>query len=346
MTLTPESVFGAALESHASDVHLVVGSKVHFRIDGVLQEQESELLSSEGLETFLKNILGTEQNAVFRKQRELDTSYELPDGTRFRINCHYERGNPGMAARIIPVNVPDISELGLTDIAEKFCTLQEGLILFTGPAGTGKSTSVASLLQYINTHGKKHIVTLEDPIEFLLPQGQGLVRQREYGDDFYKFDEALKRVLRQDPDVVFVGEMRDLETMATTLTLAETGHLVFATLHTPNTVQAVDRIIDVFPPHQQEQIRSQLSFTLKAVIAQRLLPKKEGGRVAQREIFVNTPAVSNIIRERRTQELASLLQTGKEHGMHTFAQDLERLLEEELISEDTFNQATEEKTQE
>ncbi len=214
-----------------------------------------------------------------------------------------------------------------------------GVIWFTSLSGAGKSTSLASLIQYIDSQRAANIVTLEDPIEFLFPKGKGLITQRQLGEDFLSFAGALRSVLRQDPDIVMVGELRDPETIAAALTLAETGHLIFATLHTPNTVQSIDRIIDVFPPHQQAQVRSQLSMSLRTVIAQRLLPAVKGGRIAQREILVNTPACSNIIRENRMQELQSVLQTGSETGMVSFEKDAKRLYKEGVISKEVWEWA-------
>jgi twitching motility protein PilT len=254
------------------------------------------------------------------------------------VNCHYERGHPSLAARIVPVEVPTLEVIELnTDFIQKLCNLRDGLILVTGPTGSGKSTTLAAMVDAILSLRPANIITLEDPIEFLFEPAQGVVRQREYGQDFHSFGEALKRVLRQDPDIVMVGEMRDLETIAAALTLAETGHLILATLHTPNVVQTVDRIVDVFPPHQQHQIRTQLSLSLQAVIAQRLVPRQGGGRVAVREVLVNTPAVSNIIRENRLQELQSVVQTGGTVGMVTFAKDAKRLYKAGAIDEETYN---------
>jgi twitching motility protein PilT len=257
------------------------------------------------------------------------------------VNCHFERGNVGLAARIIPTEIPSLKALGLETIAEKILSLNEGLVLFTGPTGCGKSTSMASIIHTINQDRARTIISLEDPIEFLFPEGKGVVRQRQYGHDFLSFPEALKHVLRQDPNIVMVGEMRDAETIAAALTLAETGHLIFATLHTPNTIQCVDRIIDVFSPHQQGQIRSQLSLSLKAIIAQRLVPSADGkGRVSVREVLLNTPAAANTIRENRAQELKSILQTNESIGMITFEKAAKKLYKEGAITEETYEMVT------
>ncbi|MDO8469142.1 MAG: PilT/PilU family type 4a pilus ATPase [Candidatus Peribacter sp.] len=334
MKLTPPEVFAKAQEQHASDVHVTAGYPILLRIDGELHPLSEERLTAEATEAFIRSVLGAEAWKRLTQDREIDVSFALPSGVRLRVNCHFERGQPGLVARLIPSEIPSLAAIGLNGIAEPLCALKEGLILFTGPTGSGKSTSLAAMIQYINGLRAASIVTLEDPIEFVLPVGKCVIRQRELNSDFLSFPEALRHVLRQDPNVIMVGEMRDLETIAATLTLAETGHLILATLHTPNAVQAIDRIVDVFPPHQQAQVRSQLSLSLKAVIAQKLLPQKGGGRVAVREILVNTPAVANIIRDHRLQELPSVLQTGAAVGMRTFAKDAERMVKEGLITKE------------
>lgn len=339
MTTLPNSIFAKAVEAGASDVHIAVGSPLMFRIDGVLVPQTKEEISAAEADKFVKSALGEASYKRFKEDKEIDVAYELDGGVRMRVNCHFERGNVGMVARIVPGTIPTLEELALQTVAETFINQHEGLVLFTGPTGTGKSTSLASVLNHINQTSAVSMVTLEDPIEFMFPQGQSVIRQRQLGEDFLSFPEALKRVLRQDPNIVMVGEMRDPETIAAALTLAETGHLVLATLHTPNAIQTVDRIIDVFPPHQQGQIRSQLSMSLKAVVAQRLLPKEGGGRVAQREVLINTPAAGNIIREGRIQELKSVLQTGSDLGMVSFEKDAKRLYKEGLIAKETYEAA-------
>jgi len=334
MKLTPTEIFAQAKERGASDVHVAVGNPVLLRIDGDLTPLSGEQVTAQAAEKFVHEVLGDERWLRYVKEREVDISYPMEGGGRLRVNCHFERGAPGLVARLIPVDIPTLEELGLQGIAEPLCALHEGLVLFTGPTGSGKSTSLAAMIQHINATRAVSVVTLEDPIEFIFPQGKSLIRQRELGADFTSFGEALRRVLRQDPNVVMVGEMRDLETVAAALTLAETGHLILATLHTPNAVQAMDRIVDIFSPHQQGQIRTQLSLSLKTVIAQRLVPGAKGGRVAVREVLVNTPAVSNIIRDHRLQELPSVLQTGTEAGMRTFEKDAERLVKEGKITKE------------
>lgn len=334
----PDTIFTKALEAGASDVHVTVGSPIIFRIDGELQEQSKEESTVEKVTEFIKEVLGADAYKQFEEKREIDASYSTADGVRLRINCHFERGNPGMAARIIPTVIPTLEDIGMGDL-QYLCEQDEGLILFTGPTGAGKSTSLAAMIDHISKNKGGNIITLEDPIEFIFESDKALIRQRQYGSDFLSFPEALKRVLRQDPDIIMVGEMRDLETIAAALTMAETGHLVFATLHTPNATQTIDRIVDVFPPHQQAQIRTQLSLSLRAVIAQRLIPGAKGGRVAQREVLINTPAVGNIIRDGRGQELNSVIQTGKAEGMCTFEKSAKELLKEGLIDKETYEWA-------
>jgi len=336
MSSLADTIFNKAAKADASDVHICVGSPIMFRIDGELEHQGKQKATSAKAEQFIRSVLGQAQFKVFKEQKEMDASYSTSTGVRLRVNCHFERGNMGLVARIIPTVIPTIEDLGLTDI-EYLCEMSEGLILFTGPTGAGKTTSLASMIQHIATHKGGHIVTLEDPIEFIFQSEKGLVRQRQFGSDFSSFPEALKHILRQDPDIIMIGEMRDLETIAAALTMAETGHLVFATLHTPNAVQTVDRIVDVFPPHQQTQIRTQLSLSLKAIIAQRLVPAASGGRIAHREILVNNAAVSNIIRDGRTQELESVIQTGKEAGMCTFSKHAKELYKAGSIDQETYD---------
>ena len=335
MASSPDTIFEAANKAGASDVHLAAGSPVLFRIDGVLAEHGKKNLSAIEIQGFVKKVLGEKQFKEFQEKKEIDIAYGLKSGARLRVNCHYEKGSPGLVARLIPVRIPSSEEIGLDALIGDLCLLEEGLILFTGPTGAGKSTSLAAIIQNINETRPKHIVTLEDPIEFVFPKGKCVIRQRQFGQDFLSFPEALRRVLRQDPDIIMVGEMRDLETIAAALTLAETGHLIFATLHTPNATQTIDRIVDVFPPHQQAQIRTQLSLSLRAIIAQRLLPRKDGGLVAQREILLNNTAVANIIRDNRVQELKSALQSGVSEGMCTFERDAKRLLKEGHIDKET-----------
>lgn len=339
MALSADTIFTQAAEQKASDVHLQVGAPVTFRIHKQLVSVSEDVLTAAHMDEIIRRVLGS-QYEDFTKSKELDTSYEVAGGIRLRINVHYSLGNPGLVARIIPNNVPTLEEIGLEWLAERLEFFHEGLLLFTGPTGAGKSTSMAAVINRIRAERSVHVITLEDPIEFQFAQTEkGLIRQREYGEDFYNLPDAMRRILRQDPDIVMVGEMRDLETISAALTLSETGHLVIGTLHTPNALQTVDRIIDVFPPHQQPQIRSQLSLTLKMIVAQRLLPASAGGLVAMREVLINTVAVANTVREGRTQELMSVMQMSGETGMITFEKEAERLYKEQQIAEDTYESA-------
>lgn len=327
------TLWSHAAEIGASDIHAVPGHPLVLRIDGVLTSQGTENLTGEIIAKELRTFLTEPQYKRFLEDRDLDCSHVLADGTRFRVNCHIVSGEPAFAARVVPRSIPTIAELAIPAVVMDLCRARDGLILFTGPTGSGKSTSLAAILQALCAEEALNVITLEDPVEFLLPHGKGVMRQRELGVDFPTFPEGLKHVLRQDPDVVMVGEMRDTESIALALTLAETGHLVLGTLHTPNTVQTIDRIVDVFPSHQQMQVRMQLSLSLRAIIGQRLVARKGGGRIANREILIRTPAVANIIRENRLAELETVLQTGGKDGMVTFMKDWQRLSDTGVIAE-------------
>lgn len=333
-----------ASQAGASDIHIVVGKPPMMRVDGEIisiaegvkeekeeEKAEPEILMTTDVEQMIRGMLKAPQMERFERERELDLSYQISSGIRFRVNCHFEREHMGFVARVIPDVIPSMEEIHMPAIAQDIINADRGIVLVTGPTGSGKSTTLASMIEKINQAHLLHIITLEDPIEFLYHAKKALIRQRQFGTDFLSFGEAMKRVLRQDPDVILVGEMRDLETIAAALTLAETGHLVFGTLHTNNAAQTVDRIIDVFPPHQQSQIRTQLSMTLKAVIAQRLVPRKGGGRVAIREVLLNSPAVANIVRDNRIAELQNVIQTSAAEGMITVDRDIARLVSEGLL---------------
>lgn len=329
-----QTILKRALESKASDAHLTVGLPPIFRIDGKLVRLDEPDIENKDIDSMLGRVLSTEQRARFEKQRDLDFSLAV-DGARFRINLSYERGNIALVTRVIPSEIPSFKDLLLPDIIAELIGGHSGLVLLTGPTGCGKSTTLASMIERINNEQSASIVTLEDPIEFLFTSKKGLIRQRELGGDMHSFPEGLKHVLRQDPNVIMVGEMRDPETIATTLTLAETGHLVLSTLHTPTAAQAVDRIIDSFPPYQQTQIRSQMALSLKAVVSQHLLPREGGGRVAVREILVNVPAVANLIRENKIAQISNVMQTNASAGMFTYSQNLRDLVNDDLISKET-----------
>ena len=334
---TIDSIFKYAYEHQASDVHLLVGKSPIVRIDGVLHEIKDKfpVLSSKSIELLIDDVLTSEQKASFVNDKELDMSYEISKTARYRVNCHFERGHMGLVARIIKYQVPTMEEVLLPEIVYQMARLYQGLILMTGPTGCGKSTTQAAMIDLINKERSVHIVTLEDPIEYVHQSNKSIIRQRQLGRDFKTFTEALKHVVRQDPDVILVGEMRDLETIGAAMTLAETGHLVLATLHTINAAQTVDRIIDVFPPYQQTQVRLQLSLALRGIIAQQLLPSPDKGRIAAREILVNTPAVGNLIRENKIPQIKSVIQTSAEEGMMTMDQDIIKLFKNEKLSEET-----------
>jgi twitching motility protein PilT len=328
-----QSVLKSALNNKASDAHLAVGLPPIFRIDGVLVRTDEAKMDGRTIEAMVWKVLTTEQRERFERERDLDFSMDV-DGARFRVNVCYERGNVALVARVIPSVIPSFHDLLLPDIVAELIGVYSGLIIITGPTGSGKSTSMASMIERVNNERPVSIVTLEDPIEFLFTSKKGKVCQRELGGDMRSFSDGLKHVLRQDPNVIMVGEMRDPETIATTLTLAETGHLVLSTLHTPSAAQAVDRIIDTFPPHQQTQIRSQMALSLKAVISQQLLPKEGGGRVAAREILLNVPAVANLIRENKVAQIPNVMQTNASSGMFTYKQNMRELVKAGLVSSD------------
>ncbi|MFA5020917.1 MAG: type IV pilus twitching motility protein PilT [Patescibacteria group bacterium] len=334
--MTIESLFGEAVEMSASDIHLLPGLKPHLRVDGELKPYDGKELSAKEIELLVKSMISENAFKKFVLEKELDFAYEISGGFRFRVNLHYVSGAIGLSARTIPAEVPSMKDVMMPQVAYDLCNMNRGLILVTGPTGCGKSTSLAAMIDYINENRNENIITLEDPIEFIFKPQKSIIRQRQLGTDMQSFQEGLIHVLRQDPNVVMVGEMRNLETIATTITLAETGHLVFATLHTYNAAQTIDRIIDIFPPHQQNQIRMQVSLTLKAVISQRLLPAKSGGRVAAREILLNTPAVANLIRENKVSQIKTVIQTSAKEGMITIDNSLSSLYKDGYISKEEY----------
>ncbi|MBI5699785.1 type IV pilus twitching motility protein PilT [Candidatus Saganbacteria bacterium] len=319
-------------EQNASDLLLTVDLPPILRIAGQLVKTSLPVLDAAEVKRLCCSLLTEEQVKRFEKERELDFSSELKD-SRFRINYHFSRDAVGAAIRRIPRVVPTREELRLPKVVEYFCNLPRGLVLVTGPTGCGKSTTQAAMIDIINTTRGTHIITVEDPIEYVHSHKKSIIEQREVGSDTLSFPEALKRVLRMNPDVILVGEMRDLETIQTALTAAETGHLVISTLHTPDAPQAVDRIVDVFPPYQQSQIRIQLSMTLQGVIAQQLLTRKDGkGVVPAIEILVATPAVRNIVRKANTPELYTVVEMGGQYGMQKMDASLKELYDNNLIS--------------
>ena len=326
----------AMLALEASDLHLTVGAPPTVRVSGNLRPLPGTAkLDGPSLQRVLYAMLTQQQREVFEEQLELDFSYALPGRARFRVNMYKQRESVGAAFRMIPYELKSLESLGIPPVVAQFSNLPRGFVLVTGPTGSGKSTTLASLIDIANTQRHDHIMTVEDPIEFLHRHRNCLVNQREVGTDTHSFAEALKHVLRQDPDIILVGEMRDLETIQVALTAAETGHLVFATLHTQDAAQTIDRVIDVFPPHQQQQIRQQLAGTIQGIVCQTLCKRQnERGRVVAAEVLVATPAIRNLIREGKTHQIYSAMQAGAQFGMQTLDQHLAELVRTNAISFD------------
>lgn len=330
-----EILLEEVIKKKASDLHLQVGLPPILRIDGALAPVAgTDILTEETIELLVFAILDEDQKQILLKDKEFDFSFAFGDLGRFRVNAFHERGNLAAALRLIPNEILTIEQLGLPQIVNKFADYPRGLVLITGPTGSGKSTSLAAIINKINTERTAHIVTIEDPIEFTHKSKKSVIVQREVHYDTYSFSAALRSSLRQDPDVVLIGEMRDLETIAAAITIAETGHLVLATLHTNSASQSIDRMIDVFPPHQQPQIRAQLSNMLMAIASQRLIPAIGGGRIAAAEILIATPAVRNIIREGKSHQLEAVIQTGAEYGMQSMDKTLVSLIHQGTVSYD------------
>lgn len=323
------------LKRKGSDLHLSVGIPAAIRMDGTLNFIGEPVTSEEHIE-MLSAILSPNQMETLQRDKELDFSFTFHASeelnSRFRGNCAYERGNLCTALRVITSNVRTTKQLMLSPAIEEIANKMRGLFLVTGPTGSGKSTTLAAIVQQINMTRFCHIITIEDPIEYLYISERSIIHQREIGSDTRSFSEALKRALRQDPDVILIGEMRDLETVSAAVTAAETGHLVFGTLHTPDAAQTIDRIIDVFPPHQQDQVRIQLANILVGICSQQLLPLPGGGRMVATELLLANPAARNCIREAKTSQIKGIMQTGAAMGMHTMDQDLARLVSEGYIT--------------
>jgi twitching motility protein PilT len=318
----------------ASDLHVTANAAPMLRVDGGLSPVSgASVWSADKVRAALGSLLSPLQRENFDRELELDFAYTISASARFRVNFYQQRGAIGAAFRLIPTTIKTLDQLGVPDSVARFSTLPRGLVLVTGPTGSGKSTTLAALIDLVNRSRADHIVTVEDPIEFMHGNKRSLVNQREVGADTHSFANALKHVLRQDPDVILVGEMRDLETISVALTAAETGHLVFATLHTQSAAASIDRVIDVYPPHQQDQVRTQLSATLQGVVSQTLVKKAQGsGRVVATEVLVTTPAISNLIREGKSYQITSSMQAGRELGMHTMDQHLAQLVDEGQIT--------------
>ncbi len=323
-----------AVALKASDLHITVGIPPVLRIDGKLVRTDLPPLKPDDTENLLTTIASESQLAAFDDWGEIDFSYAIPGLSRFRVNAFRQRGATAIAVRVVAERVPTLAELGMPETVANLADKPRGLVLVTGPTGSGKSTTLAAMIDRINRGRTCHIVTIEDPIEYLHRHDKSIVNQREVQADTRSFADALRSALREDPDVILVGEMRDLETIATAITAAETGHLVLATLHTGDAAQTIDRIVDVFPPYQQQQVRVQLSLTLQGIIAQQLLPRQGGGRVAAVELLLATPAVRNVIREGKAHQIPSIIQTAAKNGMQTMDTALRDLYRRGLVSYD------------
>lgn len=321
------SYFKQAIDKRASDLHLVAGSAPSLRIAGELIKIDQTVVNAQALEGAINSILDESIKERFKRKREIDFSQDI-SGARFRINLHYQEGKIGLTARLVPQDVPRPEEIGLTETIYRLTHLRDGLILVTGPSGSGKSTTLATMIDMINKERRAHIITIEDPIEYLFKETQSIIEQREIGYDTKSFASALKYALRQDPNVIMVGEMRDPETISATLTAAETGHLVLSTLHTATAPETIERIIDAFPAHQEQQVLNQLAANLRAVIAQQLLPTTKGGLVAAREILINNQAISNLIKSNQIAQIPNVIQTSYREGMISMNKSIEKLVKE------------------
>jgi twitching motility protein PilT len=320
-------------KQNASDLHIAVGRRPTLRVDGVLVPfAQEEILTPEATEGLIGALITEEQKAKLTAERQLDFAYSFEDKARFRVNAYYQRGYLAAALRLIPSRIRTVEELGLPPIVHDFAKLSQGFVLVVGPAGHGKSTTLAAILDEVNHTRGDHIITIEDPIEYLFTQDRGIISQREVGQDTLTFDDGLRTLLRQDPDVVMIGEMRDSRSIATAMTAAETGHLVFSTLHTNSASQTIDRIIDSFPAEQQGQVISQLSATLVAIVSQRLLPKIDGGRVPAMEIMIVNPAIRNLIREKKIYQIDLVIETSLQEGMVTLNRSMANLIKEKQVS--------------
>ncbi|MBN2484093.1 MAG: type IV pilus twitching motility protein PilT [Candidatus Omnitrophica bacterium] len=334
--VTINELLKLTMDKKASDLHITVNQPPILRIDGRLYTMTMDSLSGDETKSLIYSILTDDQKAIFERDKELDFSFTMSGLDRFRVNVHYQRTSVEAAFRRIPKVIPGMDQLDLPPIAYELLQRRNGLILLTGPTGTGKSTTMAAMIDVINSERQEMIVCIEDPIEFYHENRKSIIKQREVYADTHSFPEALKRCLRQDPDVIVVGEMRDLETIATTITAAETGHLVLGTIHTSDAPQTVQRIIDVFPPHQQKQVRVQLADCLQGVISQNLLPRADGqGRRLATEVMISTPGIRNLIREGEIAQIPSLMQMGAQYGMHTMDHCLKELVQTGVITMET-----------
>ncbi|PFO03552.1 type IV pili twitching motility protein PilT [Bacillus sp. AFS076308] len=344
MTERIDNILRAAIEFKASDIHLTVGVPPIFRINGDIKRYGKEMLLPADTEAIAKQIIPDNLWGQFKDKGELDFSYGIPGVSRFRVNAYHQRKSVSLALRVVASKTPTLEDLDLPEIIPKLVEKPQGLILVTGPTGSGKSTTLASMIDYMNRTMRKHIITLEDPIEYLHKHGNSIIDQREVGFDTQNYASGLKAALRQDPDVILVGEMRDLETIGIAITAAETGHLVFGTLHTSSAPATINRIIDVFPPAQQPQIRVQLASVLVGVISQRLFPTVDNkGRRAATEILVNNPAIANLIRNEKIHQIQSTMQTSRAQGMHTLEMSIRDLLDRNIIQKEAATKYLQEK---
>ncbi|MCT2537945.1 type IV pilus twitching motility protein PilT [Aquibacillus koreensis] len=335
MMMQFEAILRAAYERNASDIHLTVGTPPVLRINGDLQSFGDQDLRPEDTEQMAKSILTDAVWQQLQNKREVDLSYGISGVSRFRINVFHQRGCISLAIRIVPKDIPNLEKLQLPPVLKQIAESTQGLVLVTGPTGSGKSTTLAAMIDYMNNHMNKHIITLEDPIEYIHSHRKCIIDQREVGFDTMNFQNGLRACLRQDPDVILVGEMRDLETISTAITAAETGHLVLGTLHTTDAASTMDRIIDVFPAHQKGQIRIQLASVLEAIVSQRLFQTADKrGRVAATEVLINTSAIKNLIRNEKMHQIPNTMQTAKEQGMHTMTMDIKKLVRQGSILEE------------
>ncbi|MFC1807584.1 type IV pilus twitching motility protein PilT [Candidatus Omnitrophota bacterium] len=333
MSVDINALLDTLVKKEGSDLHLQAKTSPIFRIHGELEFTESDPVSPEDLETAIFSIMNQERKDAFLKSNHLDFSYSLSGVGRFRVNVFRQRGSVGVVMRAIPMVIPTFDQLQLPEIIKDLVAKPNGLVLVTGPTGSGKSTTLAAIIDYVNSNRKDHIITVEDPIEFLHSNKSCVVNQRELGADTESFAAALRDALREDPDVILVGEMRDLDTISLAITAAETGHLVFATLHTNSCSQTVDRVVDVFPPHQQAQIRTQLATMLRGVVTQTLLRKKDGsGRVAAFEIMIGNSPIRALIKDGKTHQIQSTIQTGKNDGMQTMDASLSDLVQKDIVT--------------
>jgi twitching motility protein PilT len=335
MPVTMKQLLEEMVQRNSTDLHLTTGAPPMYRIDGELVPTNYEIMTPELIQNLIYSVLNDQQKKKFEMEWELDFSFGIAGLSRFRGNCFQQRGSAAAAIRTIPFEIRGFKELGIPLIVQELSSRPKGMILCTGPTGSGKSTTLAAVIDKVDSERRCHIVTVEDPIEYLFRHKKAIINQRQVGSDTKSFANALKYVLREDPDVVMVGEMRDPETIGTTLTIAETGHLTLATLHTNSAAESIHRIIDVFPPHQQGQVRSQLAFVVEGVITQQLLPKIGGGRVLAAEVMIATPAIRALIRDEKEHQIYSTIQAGSKYGMQTMNQSLFDLYAKRLITLET-----------